>query len=84
MLQVAPLDDYVCINGHDASSACPIRGITLQLAILHQDFSSVQYRNAGHLTVSFTEDSTIDKKRIVSIVASGGITLTREKGYSFS
>ena len=67
VLQIASLYFHVCVDGDDASGASTVCGVTLQLAIFHLDFGTVEHCNARDLAVSLTEDSTRSRKRIISI-----------------
>ena len=63
MLELAILDQDVCINTDETSCARIICRISLELATGHLDACLLKYGDAGYLTIRLSEYSTINSKK---------------------
>ena len=63
MLELTLLNVYVCVDTDQASRACVVRSVALELATDHFDAGALESGDAGHLAIGLSEYSTIDIKR---------------------
>ena len=63
VLELTALDMQVGIYAYQTGRACVVCGVALELAADHFDASALECRDAGHLTVRLSEDSTIKQQR---------------------